>query len=73
MEGMLWDFLKGKECVGAPQWSLGFAMVLNMWDVAGCLELDSLHRHPQPLHAISFGFITSLVLNRQAHVCFSIF
>jgi hypothetical protein len=38
-----------------------------MWDLAGCLEPYSLHRHPQPLLAIGFGFITSLVLDHQAH------
>ena len=60
-------FFWGKECVGAPPRPLGFATALNMWDLAGCLEPDSLHRHPQPLPAIGFGFVTTSVLDRQAH------
>ena len=27
-------FFWGKECTGTPQWPLGFATTLNMWDLA---------------------------------------
>ena len=61
-------FFWGKKCVGIPQRPLGFATALNMLDLDGCLEPDILQRHPQPLHAICFGFVTTSVLDLQAHV-----
>ena len=61
--GFFWE----KECVGAPQRPLGFAMALNMWDLVGCLKPDNLHHHPQPFYVINFGFFTTSVLDRQAH------
>ena len=64
---MSWDFW-GKECVGAPQQPLGFATMLNMWNHAGCIESNSLHRHPQMFFAIGFDFVTTSLLDRQAHV-----
>ena len=33
---MLWDFF-GKECVGVPQQPLGFATMLNTWDLTQVL------------------------------------
>ena len=59
-------FFWGKESVGVPQEPLGFAMLLNMWDLAGCLETGSLHHHPQLLPRIVYGFVTTSVLDRQA-------
>ena len=62
-----------KEYVGVPQQPLGFAMALNMWDLARSLEPDNFHCHPQPLHVIGFSFVTTLVLDRQAHIFFEYF
>jgi hypothetical protein len=61
-------FFLEKEYVGTPQQALGFAMTLNMWDHARCVESDNLHHHPQMIFAIGFGLVTTLVLDRQAHV-----
>jgi hypothetical protein len=66
---MSWAFL-GEGCDGTPQQSLGFATTLNMWDFAGRLKLDNLHRCPQPFHVVSFGFVTTSILDRQSHTFF---
>ena len=63
-------FFGGKECIGAPQHPLGFAMTVNMWDLVGCLVPDNLHSHPQPPHVIAFGFVTTSILDCQAHTIF---
>jgi hypothetical protein len=42
-KGDVMTFFGRKECVGAPEQLLGFVTVLNMWDLVGCLELDSIH------------------------------
>lgn len=58
LRGTFW----GKEYVGAPQQPLGFATAMTMSDLVGCLEPDNLHRHPQALLVISFGFVTTLIV-----------
>ena len=35
---MSWDYW-AKDCIGAPQWSLGFAETLNMWDLTAIMEI----------------------------------
>ena len=70
MEGDVVGIFRAKECVGVPQWPLGFAMTLSMWDLVGYLEPDNLHHHPQPLPPNNFGFVTTLVLDCQAHIFF---
>ena len=67
MEGNFVGFFWEKDCYGAPQWPLGFATTLNMWDLVGCLEPGNLHCYPQPLLAIGFGLLTTSILDRQAH------
>ena len=62
------EFVLKKECVGTPQRLLGFAAALNMWDLARCLEPDSLHCHLQPIPMISFGFVIISLLDHQAHI-----
>ena len=41
MKGNVVGFFGGKECVDAPQRLLGFATMLNMWDLVGSLEPDN--------------------------------
>jgi hypothetical protein len=57
----------GKECDGAPQRPLSIATALNMWDLVGCLKLDSLHCHLQSPLAINFSFVTTLILDCQVY------
>jgi hypothetical protein len=33
------DFFRGKECVGVPQWPLGSAMTLNMWEALTSIQV----------------------------------
>ena len=42
--------------------------MLNMWNLDECLELNNLHCHLQLLLAIGFGFVTTSVLDHQAHI-----
>ena len=67
MDGNVVEFFGRKECASALQWPSDFVTMLNTWDLAGCLEPNSLHRHPQPLLMINFDFVTTAVFNRQAH------
>ena len=71
MKGMPWDFW-GDDMCWRSSTAIGFCNGV-VWDLARCLELDNLHRHRQPFHAIIFGFITTQVLNRQAHAFFEHF
>ena len=73
MDGNVVGLFLGKECADSPQRPLGFAMVLNMWNVVRCFAPNSLHRHPQPLLAIDFGFVTTSILDNQAHGFFGAF
>ena len=53
--------------------AVGFCNSVEHVGLAGCLEFDNLHRHPQLLFTISFGFLTTSVLDPQAHFFLSIF
>ena len=59
-EGNVVGFFWGNECDGAPEWPLGFATALNMWDLAGCLEPYNLHCHPSTTSYNRFWFCHNL-------------
>ena len=59
---MSWDYW-AKDCIGAPQWSLGFAETLNMWDLTAIMEIKGDMWFI--LHPFVFFSLTCLANNVQ--------